>query len=248
MKNNKYCFYNKLAKFYDDFYRFKDYKAEVAYFYKIFKTYKNIQTINLLDVGCGTGGHLKYFLRYFKNIYGLDPNKPMINIAKSKLGSEAKFFVKPIQEFKYKPVFNLITSFNSALNYVVGYDELLKSMKNIYSSLSEKGVAVLQLHNCIDKDFLFSTEANYKNERLIVVGDWQRKTRYGLHSIDFFYHLNSRGKWSAYHDVHKEYFYRKGEIYKAMKTAGFQKIKIQETKKKDPPFKSSEFICSAIKV
>ena len=180
MKNKKYHFYNKLARFYDDFYKNKDYKSEAEYFYKIFKRLSNTKTTNILDVGCGTGEHLKYFSKYFNHIYGLDPNKPMINIAKSKLGKKARFFLKPIQEFKYKPIFNLVTSFNSSLNYVIGYKELVKSMKNIYSALSEKGIAILQLHNCIDKDFLYSAEACNKNDRLIVVGDWQRKTKYGI--------------------------------------------------------------------
>lgn len=246
-KSGKYHFYTSLARFYDNFYRGKNYRAEAEFFYKIFKKHKNVKAGNILDVGCGTGSHLLHFSRYFRNIFGLDPNKPMLDIARRKCGKKSHFFWRRIQDFRHEPIFNLVVSFNSALNYLKGYRELHLAFKRIFSVLSNNGVVVVQLHNVKDKDYLIGRVAYDGKDKLIVVGDWLKRNKYGPHSIDFFYNLYSNGKWSHYHDMHREYFFNRDEISRAMKSSGFSNICIRETTKSNPPFRSSEFICAGVK-
>lgn len=246
--NIKYHFYHTLAKFYDDFYKGKNYKAEAEFFYDIFKRFENLRTRNVLDVGCGTASHLKILSGYFENVYGIDPSKPMLEIAKNKCGNTYHFFAVRIQDFIHTPIFDLVVSYNSALNYLSGYAELCLTLKRIFAVLSDSGVIVIQLHDCIDKDYLISRVAYHKDDKLIVVGDWLQKNKYGSHSIDFFYHLYSNSNWSSYHDIHKECFFTEKEIRNALKQAGFSNIQILKTSKEDDsPFKSSEYICSAQK-
>lgn len=105
----------------------------------------------------------------------------------------------------------------------------------------------VQLHDCIDKDSLVSRIATDSNDRLVVVGGWVGKNKYGPHAIDFFYHLCSNGKWTVYHDTHQEHLLSKDEIQGAIKYAKFMSWSIIETRAINSPFSSAEFICLGMK-
>lgn len=243
-----YYLYNELARFYDDFYSTKKYEEEVAFAWEILHEIYNCKTDSLLDVGCGTGSHLIHFAKYFKRVYGLDPSAPMIEIAKTKGVANSDFFVSTIQDFSCEITFDVITSFNSAMNYMQSCDDLCIAFERVFSLLVSKGVALVQLHDCVDKDFLFAKIVTNGNDRLVVVGDWTGKNKYGPHAIDFFYHLWSNGNWTVYHDAHQEYLFPKHEILAAMRHAGFIDSRIIETQGTEKsPFPTAEFICIATK-
>ena len=48
--------------------------------------------MNVLDIGCGTGAHLKLYQKENCNIYGVDLSAAMINAARKKLGDQAILF------------------------------------------------------------------------------------------------------------------------------------------------------------
>ena len=45
--------------------------------------------MNVLDIGCGTGAHLRIYQKENCNIYGIDLSQAMINVASCKLGKDA---------------------------------------------------------------------------------------------------------------------------------------------------------------
>ena len=59
-KMKKQMMYKELAKYYDLIYLSKDYKKESQQLMRIIKKYKKSEGKKLLDVACGTGGHLKF--------------------------------------------------------------------------------------------------------------------------------------------------------------------------------------------
>ena len=82
MKNQ--LLYKKLAKYYDLVYSWKDYKKEANKIRKLIKKYKKSEGKGLLDVACGTGGHLKFLKSNF-SCTGIDINDEMLKIAKKKV-------------------------------------------------------------------------------------------------------------------------------------------------------------------
>lgn len=62
---------NELAEYYDDLYSAKDYCKESEFIKNIAPGAKRI-----LDVGCGTGSHIKYLLQETNFIQGVDPSPP----------------------------------------------------------------------------------------------------------------------------------------------------------------------------
>ena len=45
--------------------------------------------MNILDIGCGTGAHLRLYQKENCNIYGIDSSSAMLRVAKEKLGNRA---------------------------------------------------------------------------------------------------------------------------------------------------------------
>lgn len=66
-----------MAKYYDLFYSSKSYEKEVSFLESLIKDRKTI-----LDVGCGTGIHIKLLSKKGYLVDGVDLNKEMLDIVK----------------------------------------------------------------------------------------------------------------------------------------------------------------------
>ena len=73
--------FNKYANFYDSYYKNKDYDGEVNFVLDLTKQYST-PPHSVLDIGCGTGGHLFPFAKKGFNVTGFDLSEAMINKAK----------------------------------------------------------------------------------------------------------------------------------------------------------------------
>ena len=98
--------YKELAKYYDLIYHWKDYETEANTIKELFKKYKNSDGNKLLDVGCGTGTHLKYFRNDF-SCTGIDINNEMVEVAKSKI-PDVIFVQGDMVDFNLKTNFDVI--------------------------------------------------------------------------------------------------------------------------------------------
>ena len=54
------------------------------------KMYPVKSGMNILDIGCGTGAHLKLYQKEECNIFGIDLSPAMLKVARNKLGNEAE--------------------------------------------------------------------------------------------------------------------------------------------------------------
>src|SRR4030042_4491481 len=88
--------FNRYADFYDAWYISKDYRKEASFVLSLAKKYtkKNIKTI--LDMGCGTGGHLIPFAKAGLETVGFDLSETMVKLAKEKLAKMKNKALKTI--------------------------------------------------------------------------------------------------------------------------------------------------------
>ena len=134
--------YRELAKYYDLIYSYKDYKKEAGIIRKIISKYKKSGGNGLLEAGCGTGKHLKYFERAF-NCTGIDVNEGMLRIAKK--NAKRTFFKKnDMVNFNLNKRFDVILSLFSSIGYVRTYKNLEKTICNFSRHLKSGGVLVIE--------------------------------------------------------------------------------------------------------
>ena len=131
--------FSKYAGYYDIIYKNKKYNKETKYIHKLINQFTKKK--NLLDVGCGSGQHAKYFLKYNYKIVGIDKSKDMINVAKNKIKSKfVKFYKKDVINFGYKNRFDVAVSLFHVMSYVTKSKDFNKALKNINYSLKKGGI------------------------------------------------------------------------------------------------------------
>ena len=100
MKDVVYKNFKKSSRYYDIIYSSKNYKKEAEYILSFLNNSKKKQ---ILDLGCGTGSHLKYFSKKFNSCTGIDMSKEMLKYAKIKNNfSNIKYLNKDISAYKSK--------------------------------------------------------------------------------------------------------------------------------------------------
>ena len=125
------------SKYYDLLYKEKDYKDEAKYINDLIQKFSPINCKTLLDIGCGTGKHLKFFKELGYLVSGIDLSQDMINEAKKKLGQNQGLFCCSSTEFDLNSKFDVIISLFHVMNYIIKNEDLEKTFKNISLHLSK---------------------------------------------------------------------------------------------------------------
>ncbi|MCC4798870.1 SAM-dependent methyltransferase [Enterovibrio norvegicus] len=101
-----------------------------------------------LDLACGTGPHVRYFLDYGYQSNGLDINQPMLDIAQTRC-PEAQFSLQDMCTFAVDEPTDLITCFLYSMHYSGEIARLKALIESVYHALSPEGIFCF---NAVDKD------------------------------------------------------------------------------------------------
>ncbi len=139
--------FQKYSKYYDLFYRDKDYKKESGYIYNIIsRFYKN--PLHILNLGCGTGNHDFYLLDRGLHLTSVDSSREAINIANSKKkkkrisNEQIKFFNLDIRKINLKTKFDCAIALFHVINYLNSNTDLSDCFKSVNKHLKKNGLFV----------------------------------------------------------------------------------------------------------
>ena len=134
--------YSELAKYYDLIYSWKDYKKDADKIKRLISKYKKSDGIELLDVACGTGHHLKYLKKNF-SCTGIDINEEMLNVAKKNV--KGTIFKKAdMSTFNLNKKFDVILCLFSSIGYAKNYSNLRRTIKNFARHLKKDGIVIIE--------------------------------------------------------------------------------------------------------
>lgn len=122
------------SKYYDILYLDKNYERECDFIENVFKRYSSFNPLKILDVGCGTGGHLIHLAKRGYEVVGIDKSESMVRIAEEKISQHklrAKVVVSDAVDFNLNEEFDACISMFAVINYIVQTDDLIKAFKNI---------------------------------------------------------------------------------------------------------------------
>ena len=92
----------------------------------------------VLDVGCGSGGLTKEFIKHNYDITGIDLSEKMIEIAKQKVPN-VKFEIQDIRKTNFEcGAFNALLVYRSLIH--IKSEEIQKTLKEFYRLLKNDGV------------------------------------------------------------------------------------------------------------
>jgi trans-aconitate methyltransferase len=106
--------YKKLAPYFDSVFSLAEYEQEVAFLVDFVG--RNSLHYSLLDVGCGTGEHLKLLAPSFQFLQGIDLNSEVLTEARKK-NPKVIFECASMSQFQLNRCFDVVTCFNGVFNY-----------------------------------------------------------------------------------------------------------------------------------
>ena len=210
------------VEYYDQLYlQMKNYEKEAEILSNVIRKYEHKKSKTLLDVGCGTGEHMKHLVSNFK-CTGIDINKRMIKIAKNKV-PEAKFQVADMTNFSLKNKFDVIISLFSAVGYVKTFDNLVKTLGNMRRHLNDEGLVIVEPW-VFKEDFIKGhvsldtiEEENLKFARMAA-----SKITGSRWTIVMHYLVGKEGKVNYFKETHTMPVLSCSDYVEAFKRAGFR--------------------------
>ena len=139
--------YTDLSAYYDLLCADIDYQAQSNCIRRMNQMFGNGGTKHL-DLGCGTGPHVRHFLDFGYQSSGLDINQPMLDIAQTRC-PEAAFSLQNMSEFLVAAPVDLITCFLYSLHYNDGIANLKLCIESVHRALTLGGVFCF---NVVDKN------------------------------------------------------------------------------------------------
>ena len=196
----------------------KDYNAEARHVADAIRR-RRPDARSLLDVACGTGGHLDYFRQDFET-EGVDLSAAMLERARLRLGS-TPLHRGDIRTFQLPRRFDAVTCLFSSVGYLVPVTELARGIENLASHLVEGGVLVIEpwVHPEQWRDGNLDASAAKTSD--LAVARAIRSTRSGaVTTLDMYWALVSNSGIETFNERHTAGLYTHHEYEQAMSDAG----------------------------
>lgn len=178
--------YYDMAKYYDLFYANKSYDKETQFLKDIIDNRKTI-----LDVGCGTGIHMKLLEEQGYCVDGLDLSKDMLEIAK--LRTHGHVYLGNLLDYSLANKYDVIISMFAVFNHLKDYDEFEKGILHWFEHLKENGILIIDLHNGRTNGEKENAYNNYKR-----MMKWTFNTKTFQETTDIVYYIDGK----EYRDTH----------------------------------------------
>ncbi len=139
---NEQMLYRELAKYYDFIYQWKDYAKEASTLKEHINQYKKTDGNLLLEVGCGTGHHIKH-LQDTYTCTGLDINDEILKVARKNVPN-TEFIQADMIDMDLGKKFDVITCLFSSIGYVKTYSNLERTLGCFSRHLHRGGVTIIE--------------------------------------------------------------------------------------------------------
>jgi ubiquinone/menaquinone biosynthesis C-methylase UbiE len=134
--------YDRIARYYDAIYGFKDYAAEAAYVDGLIGRHKRSPGNALLDVACGTGKHLMH-LRERYACEGLDLSARMLDVARARLPG-IPFHQGDMVAFDLGRRFDAVVCLFSAIGYLTSPRRMRRAIRTMARHLKPGGILIVE--------------------------------------------------------------------------------------------------------
>jgi SAM-dependent methyltransferase len=201
----------------------KDYKAEATTLHALIQE-RSPDARSLLDVACGTGGHLVH-LRQWYEVVGLDIDPGMLAEAQRRLPDET-FIEGDMRSFDVGRTFDAVVCLFSSIGYMPSEDDLARAVSTMISHLRPGGVFVMD--GWIRPDAWADDEpihVHHASDATVTVTRMSRSHRQGNASFLDMHHLigSSEGIEHAV-DVHEMTLFESRHYEESLRGAGLISI------------------------
>lgn len=164
--------YTDLSGYYDLMCADIDYQAQSHAVHRLQQIFGNAGTTHL-DLACGTGPHVRYFIDLGYQSSGLDINQPMLDIAAARC-PEAQFSLQDMSAFSIAEPVDLITCFLYSIHYNADLAKLKACIASVHRGLKTGGVFCFNVvdKNKIDNALFAKHTVDHAGERFTFNSGW----------------------------------------------------------------------------
>ncbi len=135
--------FSESAELYDTIYRtLKNYAAEADVIAKIIHT-AHPAARTVLDVGCGTGEHVKHLRLSGFDADGLDLDAGLLALARKKV-PDAAFFEADMSNFELPKRYDVVACLFSAIGYLKTVDRVTAALRLLRNHLATDGIVIVE--------------------------------------------------------------------------------------------------------
>ncbi len=190
--------FNQYANFYDIFYQRKNYKRECDFLEQLFVQYAKKNPKTILDLGCGTGGHMLPLAQRGYAVTGVDASSKMLSLAREKFVNKnlkAEFLRSRIQFFKVAKKFDAIVCMFSVIDYLTQDKDLLKTFRNVAAHMKKASFFIFDFWRAeaVEKYFLPEKNKAFRSRDGIVERHSSTKINRKKHLCEVNYKIQVQG-------------------------------------------------------
>lgn len=148
--NIKATAFDRGCKYYDLTYHDKDYDKECDFLESIFIKYSSLPVSNILECGCGTGGHAIPLATRGYQVTAVDASEGMISVAAEKSRSvdlNINFSVQDLRQLKLKKKYDAAISMFAVMGYITTNADLETVLCNIRRSIKPDALFIFDFWN-----------------------------------------------------------------------------------------------------
>lgn len=214
--------YKEFARYYDLIYSQKDYKGEVLTIKRLISKYKKTKGRDLLEVACGTGGHVRYLSDDFQ-IVATDVNAEMLEVARKSIKGVA-FKKADMINLNLGREFDVIICLFSSIGYVRTYPNVKRTLYNFAHHLKKDGVAIIEPWFTKSGYKIGSPHLTiYEDDNIKIARNCVSKSHGNVSILDMHYLVAERNKGVKYFvDRHELGMFEHEKVLQFMKDAGLQ--------------------------
>lgn len=137
--------FESYANYYDIIYQDKDYKAESDFLESIFSKYFSNSMRDILDLGCGTGGHALTLAERGYKVAGVDLSRKMLEIGRRKVKKRRlniEFIQGDIRNIQLNQKFDAVISMFAVMSYQVTNQDLISAFRTASRHLEKSGLFI----------------------------------------------------------------------------------------------------------
>ncbi|WP_255632336.1 NAD-dependent epimerase/dehydratase family protein [Amycolatopsis sp. TNS106] len=219
----KQMYGTEASEIYDVVYtlRGKDYAAESKQIAELVRA-RNPRASSLLDVACGTGGHLVYFDELFGEAEGLELSEEMLEIGRERLPG-IPMHHGDMREFDLGRRFDVVVCMFASISHVGGEEEMARTVRRFAAHLNPGGVVAIDPWWFPDNfiDGYVSSDVLTPDERTIarISHAWREGDQ---SKMDVHYVVASpEGGARHFHERYQYQLFSREQYENALRAAGF---------------------------
>jgi len=217
-----------IATYYDELYvKPEQYQKEAQQVVSFSQNYQQSGGKTLLDVACGTGGHITYLQDHFQ-VLGVDLSESMLEVARNKFPL-LPFYQGNMTDFSLDKQFDVIICLWGSIGFVKTYANLKLTLKNMVRHLLPGGIVVIVPWSTTEsfKEKIVVDAVKHPHIRIARMENVKRKAP-NLVEVTF-HHLIGKNGQVKYHTQRMEMgLFSRDEYISAMEEAGLQLVEIYE--------------------